>query len=60
MYIVVFNVLRVDGVHSRHISMLAVKVSEDLTGDFTVEKALRIYGTKKQVPEHNQIVIEQF
>jgi PIF1-like helicase/Helitron helicase-like domain at N-terminus len=54
------NALRVGKMSSQHFSLLMSKklTSEDLAGDFAVEKVIRIYPTRAQVEIHNNAVLE--
>lgn len=45
---------------AEHISMLMVKVSKEGTGEFTIEKALRIYPINDQVFKYNQAILDHF
>ncbi|KMQ83612.1 atp-dependent dna helicase pif1-like protein [Lasius niger] len=54
------NALRVGELRPKHFSVLMSKVLKEATGDFEVDKALRIYPTRAQVDSHNGIVLEKY
>lgn len=59
-FIDVLNALRVGAMTSRHLEILLEKVSTDVTNEFAIEKALRIYPTNDQVARHNEKVLQSF
>ncbi len=59
-FIDVLNALRVGELTSKHLEVLLNKVSTDTTGEFSIEKALRIYPTNDQVARHNEKVLQTF
>lgn len=54
------NALRVVELRIEHFGMLANKVSKDKTGEFSIEKSLRIYPTNNQDYNHNKGVLKHF
>src|SRR5258705_12975096 len=56
-FIDVLNALRVGEMKPEHFAVLSGRVLKEPTGEFAIEKALRVYPTNKQVEEHSQAVI---
>ncbi|XP_059150287.1 uncharacterized protein LOC131937110 [Physella acuta] len=55
------NALRVGEMSAEHFATLTDKLIENKpTGDFGIDKALRIYPTNEQVNTHNEIVLQYF
>ncbi|KAJ8869058.1 hypothetical protein PR048_030619 [Dryococelus australis] len=61
-FVDILNALRIGELQSEHFVELISKVntSRVATGEFSIEKALRIYPTNQQVNDHNQAVLEHF
>lgn len=54
------NALRVGELKASHFAVLAEKLLTEASGDFDLDKAIRIYPTRKQVQAHNTAVLEQY
>ncbi|XP_015377610.1 PREDICTED: ATP-dependent DNA helicase PIF1-like [Diuraphis noxia] len=52
-FIDVLNALWIGELATSHMSVLMSRVSTEMDGEFSVEKAMRIYPTNKQVEAHN-------
>ncbi|KAJ8719782.1 hypothetical protein PYW08_011957 [Mythimna loreyi] len=59
-FVNILNALRVGELTTEHFSDLMQKVSSNSSGEFSIEKALRIYPTNQQVNKHNSAVLEHF
>jgi ATP-dependent exoDNAse (exonuclease V) alpha subunit len=59
-FIDILNALRIGEMRSEHLQVLVGKVSDERTGEFALERALRIYPTNDQVAEHNEAVLQYF
>lgn len=59
-FINILNALRIGEIEAEHIRILMQKVSKEADGEFSIEKALRIYPTNKQVHDHNELVLKKF
>lgn len=59
-FIDVLNALRIGELTTSHMSVLMSRVSTETDGEFSVEKAMRIYPTNKQVETHNNKVLQYF
>ncbi|GLV40954.1 Pif1 DNA helicase [Carabus blaptoides fortunei] len=59
-FVDILNALRIGELRVEYFSELMSNVSKEATGEFSIEKALRIYPTNKQVQDHNQVVLEHF
>lgn len=59
-FVNILNALRVGEMSAEHFADLMQKVSSNNSGEFSIEKALRIYPTNQQVNEHNAAVLEHF
>lgn len=56
-FIDILNALRVGEIKANHLSVLLQKVSSESTGEFSIDRALRIYPTNQQVHDHNDLVL---
>lgn len=56
----ILNALRVGNIKSEHLAVLLGKISTNITGEFAIHKALRIYPTNDQVDKHNDKVLKYF
>lgn len=54
------NALRIGEMKADHFEILAEKIVKEATGEFAIEKALRVYPTNKQVEDHNTAVQQWF
>ncbi|GFQ85517.1 ATP-dependent DNA helicase PIF1 [Trichonephila clavata] len=54
------NALRIGELQSEHLAILMNRLNKEPTGEFVIEKALRIYPTNQQVYNHNKTVLEHF
>lgn len=54
------NALRVGELKAPHFALLMSKVLTEASGDFDLDKAIRIYPTRALVDAHNTAVIEQY
>ena len=59
-FIDILNALRIGEMHSEHLQTLLDKVGNDRSGEFSLERALRIYPVNEQVAEHNESVLQHF
>ncbi|CAG9799443.1 unnamed protein product [Chironomus riparius] len=59
-FIDILNALRVGELQPHHMAVLISKVGNNFTGEFSIEKALRIRPHKKTVAAHNQQVLDHF
>ncbi|GFT74328.1 ATP-dependent DNA helicase [Nephila pilipes] len=61
-FVEVLNALRVGELEQRHMRELLNKVcnNDDMNGEFSTEKTLRIYPTNDQVTKHNDAVLQHF
>lgn len=59
-FIDVLNALQIGELTTSHMSVLMNRVSTETDGEFSVEKAMRIYPTNKQVETHNNKVLQYF
>ncbi|KAE9524254.1 hypothetical protein AGLY_015293 [Aphis glycines] len=59
-FIDVLNALRIGELTTSHMSVLMSRASIETDGKFSVEKAMRIYPTNKQVEAHNNKVLQYF
>ena len=59
-FIDILNALRVGELTTNQMAMLMDRVSADEDGEFSIERALRIYPTNQQVDDHNKRVLEHF
>jgi PIF1-like helicase len=56
----ILNALRIGELQPQHLAVLMDKVGKEPTGEFSIERALRILPTNVQVDEHNQAVLQHF
>ncbi|GFQ95681.1 ATP-dependent DNA helicase [Trichonephila clavata] len=56
----ILNALRIGELQSEHFAILMNWLNKEPTGEFVIEKALRIYPTNQQVYNHNKTVLEHF
>lgn len=54
------NALRIGELQSEHFAILMNRLNKEPTGEFAIEKALRIYLTNQQVYNHHKTVLEHF
>ena len=59
-FINILNALRIGELKSEHLNILMQKVSNDTTGEFSIENALRIFPTNQQVNDYNEAVLKYF
>ncbi|GFY05803.1 ATP-dependent DNA helicase [Trichonephila clavipes] len=59
-FVNILNTLRVGEMTTEHFSDLMQKVSSNNSGEFSTEKALRIYPTNQQVNKHNAAILKHF
>lgn len=59
-FIDILNALRVGEVRGEHMNVLLQKVSTESSGEFSIERALRIYPTNQQVTDHNNLVLKYY
>ena len=59
-FIDILNALRVGEMNSNHLNTLLKKVSKREDGQFSIERAIRIYPTNDQVKKHNKKVLRHF
>lgn len=59
-FIDILNALRVGEIKANHLSVLLQKVSSESTGEFSIDRALRIYPTNQQVHDHNDLVLQDY
>jgi ATP-dependent exoDNAse (exonuclease V) alpha subunit len=59
-FIDILNALRIGEMRAEHLQVLVGKVSNNRSGEFALEKALRIYPTNDQVFEHNEAVLQYY
>ncbi|GBL79080.1 ATP-dependent DNA helicase PIF1 [Araneus ventricosus] len=59
-FIDVLNALRIGEMRTEHFAILNEKINKESTGEFAIEKALRIYPTLQQVNDHNLAVLDIF
>ena len=59
-FIDILDALRVGELTANHIASLMDKVNTNMDGEFTIERALRIYPTNLQANDHNRKVLEHF
>ena len=59
-FIDILNALRIGELNASHMSVLIDRVSIQEDGEFSIEKALRIFPTNQQVDDHNRRVLEHF
>ncbi|XP_008184877.1 ATP-dependent DNA helicase PIF1-like [Acyrthosiphon pisum] len=56
----VLNALRIGELTTSHMFVLMSRVSTETDGEFSIEKAMRIYPTNKQVEAHSNKVLQYF
>ncbi|RVE52305.1 hypothetical protein evm_003095 [Chilo suppressalis] len=54
------NALKVGELQSEHFAILMNRLNKEPTGEFAIEKALRIYPTNQQVYDHNKSILQHF
>lgn len=59
-FIDILNALRIGEMIAEHFVILNDKILTEATGEFGIDKALRIYPTNKQVDDHNTAVLQYF
>ncbi|XP_054719206.1 ATP-dependent DNA helicase PIF1-like [Uloborus diversus] len=60
LFVDLLNALRIGELSAQHMAVLLERESSDMDGEFSIERALRIYPTNKQVDEHNNRVLQYF
>src|SRR5271154_5268824 len=59
-FVDILNSLRIGELSAMHFGTLLRKVSTEARGEFSIDKALRIYPTNQQVLDHNDSVLKYF
>lgn len=54
------NALRIGEMSAQHFELLMSKMLTEPTGDFALNKAIRIFPTRKQVDAHNNAVLDYY
>jgi len=54
------NALRVGELNGQHFELLMSRLITEATGDFDLDKAIRIYPLRSQVDAHNLAVLEKY
>lgn len=57
-FIDILNALRIGQFSTQHLKVRMDQVTTESTGEFSIEQALRMFPTKKQADEHNNMVLE--
>ncbi|GBL75426.1 hypothetical protein AVEN_194612-1 [Araneus ventricosus] len=59
-FIDIMNALRIGEMRTEHFAILIEKINKESTGEFAIDKALRIYPTLQQVNDHSRAVLDFF
>jgi ATP-dependent exoDNAse (exonuclease V) alpha subunit len=54
------NALRVGKLNAQHLELLKTKMLKEATGEFAINKAIRVYPTRKLVAAFNQSVLDHY